>query len=427
MSDIYTNPAGNLVLEVKDDKLSAWLTIRKTGKLIDEKDILDLMDSAGIKAGFDEAYRYIREHDLEKDYDVAFPIAVCEYEPHESPLNLHFDDQKARKADPDVTPESIRNLEYVEAGTVIADYSDNIFDRRGSIFNVFGEMIHVESADESSKQALAGDKVCFDPRLGQYTASRSGYVRMDDTGCMSIIDTLVIRSDVKDAGEIFSPVDLIVEGSVSNCRIVTRGNLVIRGQINGCTLFCEGNLVAEGNISACQVPGIQVLGDLQCGGVTTSYVLCRGKIEFSGIIGDSFVVGEKGVESTDRGSRLLGGTLQSSGSVLLDNVGEPSGPEALIEVTISPFYKALLMQLTKDMVRAKQSEDKDEITQVREQTSLCEAELDRQLNDFLKRVPNDRCRILVRGELYPVLNLRVLKHDYTIKTRQTGLDIYEKD
>jgi hypothetical protein len=78
-----------------------------------------------------------------------------------------------------------------------------------------------------------------------------------------------------------------------------------------------------------------------------------GQDRVSGIIGDSFVVGEKGVESTDRGSRLLGGTLQSSGSVLLDNVGEPSGPEALIEVTISPFYKALLMQLTKDMVRAK--------------------------------------------------------------------------
>jgi hypothetical protein len=55
------------------------------------------MDSAGIKAGFDEAYRYIREHDLEKDYDVAFPLPCGEYEPHESPQNLHFDDQRPGK------------------------------------------------------------------------------------------------------------------------------------------------------------------------------------------------------------------------------------------------------------------------------------------------------------------------------------------
>jgi hypothetical protein len=73
MSKILTNPDGNIKLELKDDRLSAWLTIKKDNRLIDEKDILDLLEQAGIKNGFEEAQRYMQKHSMEKDFDIPFP------------------------------------------------------------------------------------------------------------------------------------------------------------------------------------------------------------------------------------------------------------------------------------------------------------------------------------------------------------------
>lgn len=424
MSDIYTNPAGNLILEVKDDKLSAWLTIRKTGKLTDEKEILDLLDMSGIKAGFEEAMRYNREHSIEKDFEETFPIAMCEIIQEDMPLSHHFNTEQARKMVQDVVPDDLGELLYVPAGMIIAEYSSNIFNRRGSIFNVFGEMVQTQTDDIEARQALAGADIAYDQHLGKYTALRGGYVAMDDSGKMSIIDTLVIQGDVdKYSGEIATPANLIIEGSVTGCKFAIRGNLLIRGNIVDSTVFCEGNLTIEGNIRSCQLPGIQVLGDINCQGVIQSYVLCRGKMCSEHTLEDSFVVGEKGVE----GSRMLGGTIQTSGNILLDSIGEPDGPEASIEVTISPFYKALLMQLAKDMVHARQTDDPDKVAEVQDRSKQCEQELDKQLNEFLHRPDGVRCKVSVNGEVYPLLYLRVLKHDYTFKTRQSSLEIIERD
>lgn len=424
MSDIYTNPGGNIILEVRDDKLSAWLTIRKTGKLTDEKDILDLLDQAGIKAGFEEAIRYIREHNLEKDYDEAFPIAVCEIVQEEIPLSYHFDTEAAKRMSPEISPSDLAAITFFEAGMVVAEYSDNIFDRKGSIFNVFGEMVHTRSDDHHQRQSLAGSNVSYDPHTGKYSALRGGYPVLDDSGTISIIDTLVIKGDVDGStSDLMTPADLIIEGNVSGCKVITRGNLVIRGSLANATVYCEGDLTVDAFIRACPLPGVQVLGDISCAGITSSYVLCRGKLLFTHKLEDSFAVGEKGVE----GERMLGGTLQTSGSVELQGIGEPDGPDATIEITISPFYKALLMQLTKDMVRARQTEDPQQIAEVQSRSKQCELELDKQLNEFLHRGDSERCRVTVRGEIYPMLYLRVLKHDYSFKARQSGLEIIQRD
>ena len=56
MNKTFSNQAGNLILELRRDTMSAWLTIKKSNKLINENDILALIESAGIKTGFDEAH-----------------------------------------------------------------------------------------------------------------------------------------------------------------------------------------------------------------------------------------------------------------------------------------------------------------------------------------------------------------------------------
>ncbi|MDZ4182139.1 MAG: hypothetical protein U1B83_04615, partial [Candidatus Cloacimonadaceae bacterium] len=87
MTEIISNKHGNLILEIKEDRMSAWLTIKPSGRLIDEREIIEMIDNAGIKTGFDEALKYSRVNGLEKEYDTPFPIAVCTAVKGDSTLN----------------------------------------------------------------------------------------------------------------------------------------------------------------------------------------------------------------------------------------------------------------------------------------------------------------------------------------------------
>ena len=113
MNKILTNLAGTLRLELRDDRLSAWLTIRSHGRLIDEQYILDLIEEAGIKTGFEEADRYMRKHGLEKDFDIPFPIAMCDRVKGESKLNYFFDLNIAKNFTGRVRPEELARLTSV--------------------------------------------------------------------------------------------------------------------------------------------------------------------------------------------------------------------------------------------------------------------------------------------------------------------------
>ncbi|MCB5277656.1 MAG: hypothetical protein LHW62_08185, partial [Candidatus Cloacimonetes bacterium] len=68
MNKILTGKSGNVILELRQDSSSAWLTIKRSGRLVDEKEILDLIDEAGIRSGFEEALQLIRERGIEKEY-----------------------------------------------------------------------------------------------------------------------------------------------------------------------------------------------------------------------------------------------------------------------------------------------------------------------------------------------------------------------
>ena len=88
--------------------------------------------------------------------------------------------------------------------------------------------------------------------------------------------------------------------------------------------------------------------------------------------------------------------------------------------------KALLMQLTRELVHAKQNGQQEEIQEISSRIATCERELDKELNDFLKRESEQLRGIKIHGNVYPVLRVRVLKHEYKISKFQSGLSIDEK-
>lgn len=428
MSKFLTNRAGNIRLELRDDRLSAWLTIHRSGRLTDERDILDLIDEAGIKTGFEEAAKYMRKHGLERDFDSPFPIAMCNRVKGETKLNYFFDLDLAKHFDGRVRPQDLEQLTCIEAGTVIADYSSNLFDRQGSIYDIYGEMLQDEEFDLEAAGRMAGENVSFSLEKRQFVARRSGFVSVGEDGHISVVDKLFLEGDIRDSGrELRSPTALEIGGSLIDTTLYVAGTLRVRGDLINVNLSCRGDLSLDGEVIDCRQPGLEVGGNISCRGITSSRTLCRGSIEFQDQISASEVVADGGINSAT--GSLRGGHLESGGSVLLRELGDPGGGETGVEITIGPYHKALLMRMTREMIRLKDAleQNSEAIGDLNLRIKACEEELDGQLNRFLAREGRDRLGLRVLGELYPPARVRVLKHEYLIQGRKTGLEIWEKD
>ena len=235
MNKTFTNKSGNVLLELRQESSSAWLTIKRSGRLVNEKDILDLIEEAGLKSGFDEALQLIRERGIEKDFDKPFPIAVCTKEEgkKEATLNYRFDPNAivgdASELDLAVLSKSI----YVNEGDIVASYSDNLFERDGSIYDIFGELITPPEVDEEAALKLAGSHIRYQSH--DYVAARTGYPYLDKDGRICILDSLKLDSSQVPSGQFLrSPVSLEITGDLSQVNIACLKAMTIHGSIQDC-------------------------------------------------------------------------------------------------------------------------------------------------------------------------------------------------
>jgi uncharacterized protein (DUF342 family) len=426
MNNTFTNKQANLILEISEDRLSAWLTIKKTGRLIDEQEILDLIDAAGIKYGFDGALRYTRKHNLVREFDIKFPIAMCKATSIHQTINHYFDVEEAKDFSAKIDPLHISRLSCLEAGTVLADFNDNIFEREGSIYNVLGEMISFDPKQLEGDKSLAGENVVFDPEKGRFTSTKAGYVSIDDDGRMHIIDELYVSGDLEGVHDLRLPVNLSVNGNVEDSSLWIGGNLLVTGHISQSRVYCGGNLQVKQQIQDCRKPGIEVLGSVESSLIKGSRLLCKGELSCGGI-DKSEIVGEKCVSVYGNGG-ISNSNVQSISRIQAGFVGQQGDANfTQLEITISPFHKTLLMQLTKDLVHAKQEGFAQQAEEIALKIGRIEVELDKELERFLTDEDRVPAKIVISGEILPELKVRILKHSYEIQQAQSGLYIEEKN
>lgn len=430
MNRTFTNKAGNLILELRQDTMSAWLTIKNSSKLTDEMDILNLIEEAGIKTGFDEALRYIRENSLEKEFDVPFPIAICNIAESETTLRYYFN--------PDLNPEissgfnytDLERLRYVQAGDVVADYSNNLFEQGGSIYDIFGELINPGSIDEEQANALAGTNVRFDVSNREFVATKTGYPFIDELGRICIMDNLLLNSeDIPDNAVIQTPLNVSIQGGLACVSISCGGNLEVRGDIHNSEILTKGDLEVDGAIVACHGNGIIVHGNLGCSGIRDSIVLCKQNLRFRGVVDNCNIACEGDILGDHDASCISGGLTQAGGSVTISEIGVEGGDKTEIEIAISPYYRALLMKMTRDLIRQKEDTEANAevINDLQTKIKRSEQELDEQLNCFLKRLASDKKSVIVHSGFKAPATIRILKHTYEFKAMQPGLEILEKE
>ena len=429
MSKILTSKSGRVTLEISDDGMSAWMTIHRSTKLINEMEILDLIDESGIQYGFEQAVNKVRKDGLQKEYDQAFPIALCEYKPQDHQLKYYFDPDNSIDPNHEFTPEYLNSWTCVEAGTIIADSSINLFENEGSVFNIFGTMLQYDSFDRTQSVALAGQNVSYDDKTNRYIAKATGFPYLDTDGRICILDTIIINHALEFNKDPFRcPVSMVINSSVNNGEIVCNGDVTINGNVTDAVIICESDLTVNGDIINCNKPGLHVKGSLSCNNITDSRVITKAHLSINGSVMFSHLVADKGIQGSDN-SEFISGNAQSCGNIEFGTIGSLDKTETDLEITISPYYKTLLMIKTKELISLKQQNDVDpeEISILKDTITDLENMLDTELSGFLQRARTDKFHIIAHHDIYPFSSLRVLKHAYTVKNHQKGIKLYEKD
>ncbi|MBM4403986.1 MAG: DUF342 domain-containing protein [Candidatus Cloacimonetes bacterium] len=427
MDKTYTSRNGNIVLEVRSDLLSAWMTIRKSGGLIDENEISDMFDSAGITYGFDEAIQWMEKEGITKDYDIPFPIAISYKNEESKQLSFHTD--KLDITDPEQALDHVMfdQLACVEAGTVIAGYDFNLFHQNKSVYNILGEM---HSDENHSIVDLSGPNVEFDIGKQQYIALTDGFLYIDRNGRICILDRIIIDStSISPSAVIRSPVSLLLIGDISDCDIISRQSIEVIGNVTNSSLYTESHLKVQGSIRDGSSKWIHVLGDTRCLSICNSRLLCKGKLIFTSQIINSVIIAESGIEGDFSESSIVGGQTLSSGDITINSVGDEFTLKTEIEVTISPYLKNLLMIKTRELLKLKHSygDDHQMTRELNGEIGILEERLNQELNDFLQRPKEQKIMITVHNDVYPHSHFRVLKHTYTLKHHQSGIKLIEKE
>ncbi|MFO8145046.1 MAG: FapA family protein, partial [Candidatus Syntrophosphaera sp.] len=310
----------------------------------------------------------------------------------------------------------------------LADYGGNIFERQGSIYDIYGEMIREGDLDPEAVSGIRGEKVTFDEQRQQYVANCAGYPAVNADGRISVIGRLVLDGDISNLEEgIRSQVDLEINGNVGFTAISVAGDVSVNGNLRECSVFCAGNLNVDGDILSCREPGIEVLGNISCLTILSCKVLCRGKLEFERSLLNCEVAADGGINS--REGALSGGHIECCGDIRVGRIGDSDGTPTEIEITISPYHKAQMMKLTKEVIKLKQDSqgNSEAIAALESRIRECENNMDSELNSFLARPPEERIRLLVQQDAFPPVQIRILKHEYRIRNHQVHLELIEKD
>lgn len=301
MPTTVSDPDKKLILEISDDKFSAYLTIKQNDEMIDEKELITLLELADIKSGFEKAALFCEENNIKKKLNEKFPIAMGEKPKIESSIDIKID--LTHSYQPDYGLDELQKCTWVAKDQIIAEV--NLEENTKSARNVHGERITADKLREDSIKQYLGENVYFDNEEEVIRSVGYGYPYKDKENRIHVKTKLNVKTDI--VGQ----------------------NMV---------LFAGLNL--QGRIIDCEE--LIIFGDCNVQGVENSTVICSGKFRFKQMVDSATIIAEKGIIG-DESSSYLSGHIMSGGPIWVNTLGTPQDNVTKAELCISPFYKYLLM------------------------------------------------------------------------------------
>ncbi|MCF7911354.1 MAG: FapA family protein [Candidatus Cloacimonetes bacterium] len=396
--DKYKTADGMVLLRVLADGSKAEMRVEAEADLVSAGAITELLTQAGIKYGFKNAREKAVEEGAVREVGKYFTIALADDSSFEPEVEILVEPLDCLLSQRLYSINDLARVRFINAGEKLAKVKTG----SGSVQsrNIFDRKIRDLAADKNFLDTYLGENVEFDTRRNLIVASNDGYALVENGKKISIIDNIFLQQDIIETGfEIKS--SLTLEGSVFSSDLVVNGNLVVSGKIED----CKGK-------------GVVVAGNLVLDSSENSLLICKGNLEFRDQLQNCEVYCNGNVKGAEK-SEIIGGNIQSGISIISGKIGNEEKENTIVEVSIAPFIKGMMIQLSQEL-RKKDwdpSEPEMEDPLVKELSQL-EIRFSKVIPDFLSS-NRELNKITSRQGFYPGVALRIFNLCWEIDT-ETG-------
>ena len=414
MKNEYLSESGLVKIEIKNHGSEAYMTLFKREHLIDETEIEQLLQEAGINnSQLSENLKFIP-----KEYDLPFLIAEGEAPViPQVEFQLLFDESKCIDSENFKDEFSkLQDCECVARGEALAHIYITRFSKNG--VDIWGNEIVTESKDEDLISQYVGQGVTYSEDDHQLIADDDGYPYIDADGKVNVYSDFVIHSDLDLKYDNFSMNgNLTVNGNIKEKIVIElTGKLTVFGDINDAHIQCERKVDVKGDILNCRSGGVYSSESIAFQSADHSNIYSAGNIYFTDKVNFCKLVAEKTVTGDPETGCIIGGVVQAGDNIEAAVIGNSTATGTEVEITISPFIKERMMLLSKKLAELKEShtDNKDKIVKVEKLIQDYEEKLEESINKALLSSDEAPKHIVAFKKIFPGTYLRILKKSVNI-------------
>jgi len=384
--ETFKTEDGKIILRVSADGNLAELKIEEDASLVSEAAIADLLEKAEIKYGFENARADAKANGVNREPGVYFPVAIADDTSFEPGIEILVEPLDCLLSQRLYSLNDLSRVRFITAGEKLAKVttgtgavqSKNIFDRK----------IRDLAADKNFMDTYLGENVDFDTRRNLIVASCDGYALVENSKKISIIDNIYLQQDIVETG------------------YEVKTSLTLEGSIFKSDLVVNGNLNVGGKIEDCNAKGIVVAGNLLCESSEDSLLICKGDLEFRERLQNCEVYCNGNLKGAG-GSEISGGKIQAGISVSCDLIGSEDKEKTIVEVSIAPFIKGMMIQLSQEL-RKKDWDPSDPYMgdPIVKELSQLEMKYSKVIPDFLS-YNREENKVISREGFNPGVSLRI--------------------
>ena len=325
----FNSSDGKVKLRVHSDGSKAEILFNEDADLINSTMIEEVLKEAEVVYGFKNARKYCEEENIERERGVFFVIAQADDTSWEAEVEIIVEPLECLLSPRLFSLNDLERVRYITSGEKLAKVKAGD-DGELQNKNIFGRKIKDLAADKNFLETYLGDNVEFDTRRNMIISKSEGYVLVEHGKRISIIDNIYLQQDIID-GEYEIKTGLTLDGSLFNSYLSVGGNLKVTGKIEDCD---NRGIIATGNI--------------ELESAENSLIICKGYLVFNEklsncrIFCDEFLKG--GTHST-----ISGGIIQAGRYIEANTIGSETGEKTIAEISIAPYYKALMIRISREL------------------------------------------------------------------------------
>ena len=448
----YANSKG-FAIHVKDDKMNAYLIIRK-GAQVSEEDVNSYLHELGICNGIQK--NIIRGMCRQRIYDYPYLIAfgtpqidgdgprVIERYSRENKINYDIEDNKL----------NFRDLKYarnIKKNMIICDVNVDYRGKDG--IDIYNNVVKARAGAVDDSPIELGDNTELTADGKHIVASINGNLYFNKTkGLFEVQDTIIVEGEVdKTIGDINFIGNLVIKGNVHDgFKLKTGGNLTVEGYVEYSNIECDGDLEiklgiignnngtidCKGNVKAdffenvvYVKSGKNIITNMSI--ASNLYAMDSIKIENDGLLIGGETIARNYIECKETGTETHTPTHLLAGLYYMDYF-QTLEKEAELESKKAEYQKHQL-----DIEYLEERKQSYKLTQEEKNTLKADYKALDEINEQiialrdaiieLKSKYNPRCMVTITGDIHPLTKVTLVDKKFLYEHPESNHKLHLKD